>query len=96
MDKEKFAYYEGPNHELLRVRVMADGEDIEVVPEVYLGGKWKPFYGCEASVADLSPIDEDEARKLMGESASGRILAPDFVDYGEAPQLIDRDEVWVH
>jgi hypothetical protein len=96
MDTGKFAYFEGPNHELLRVKAVTEGEDIEVEPEVHLGGEWKPFHGYELSVADLSPIDENEVRKMTGEGASGRILAPDFVPYGEAPQRIDRDEVWVN
>lgn len=65
-EEEKFVYYEGPKDELLRGRAVAEGEDVDVEPEVYVGGEWKPFYEYDGSFADLSPIDEEEAKKMMG------------------------------
>lgn len=92
-DEVKYVYYEGPKDELLRGRAVAEGEDADVEPEVYVGGEWKPYYG---NFSDLVPIGEEEAKKIMSVTGPDRVLAPDFVPYGEAPRMIDRDEVWVH
>lgn len=92
-EEVKYVYYEGPKDELLRGRAVAEGGDVDVEPEVYVGGEWKPYYG---NFSDLVPIDEEEAKKMMGEGTPEITYPPNFVQYGEAPQLIDRDEVWVH
>lgn len=86
-EEVKYVYYEGPKDELLRGRAVAEGEDVDVEPDVYVNGEWKPYYG---NFSDLVPIDEEDAKKMM------TTYPPNFVQYGEAPQLIDRDEVWVH
>jgi hypothetical protein len=41
----------------------------------------------------------DRAHAVMAERLAKegpKVYPPDFVDYGEANQRIDRDEVWVH
>lgn len=92
-EEVKYVYYEGPKDELLRGRAVGEGKDPDVEPNVYVNGEWKPYYG---NFSDLVLIDEEEAKKMMGEESPERTYPPGFVRYGEAPQLIDRDEVWVH
>lgn len=91
-EKVKYIYYEGPKDELVR-GLKTDGDDMAVELETWNGSEWVNYYG---SPSDLVKIEEEEAKRMMGEESPERTYPPGFVRYGEAPQLIDRDEVWVH
>lgn len=91
-EEAKYVYYEGPKDELVR-DPKTDGEDMALELEVWSGGAWVNYYG---SVSDLVKIDEEEAKRMMREESPERTYPPDFIPYGKAKPIIDRDEVWVH
>lgn len=91
-DEVKYVYYEGPKNELLR-ELTTDGDDVALELETWNGREWVSY---EGSLSDLVLIDEEEAKRMMEKETDGRAYPPDFIPYGKAKPIIDRDEVWVH
>lgn len=92
-EEVRYVYYEGPNDELVR-DWPPEGDDIVYGDfEMWNGSEWVDYYG---NASDLVLIDEEEAKKIMGEESPARTYPPGFVPVGKAEPMIDRDEVWVH